>query len=140
MQVALSGALLGLIMGLIFVGHMTYAVVYFMPEWIERRFGGDDDAARPTRAVFLGIAAIVPGLGLIGALLALASTVLEDLLGTGFAPIPTIPYFIFILMIAVSTAPVALGLLRPIRVHVLLEYAVFVAIFGVAIPGLANSV
>ena len=139
MEVALSGALLGLIMGLFFIGHMTYAVVYFMPDAIERRFGGDDGTA-PTRAVFLGIAGIVPALGIIGALLAIASTALEDLLGTGFAPIPSVPYLVFILMIAVSTGPVALGLLRPIRAHVLLEYALFVGIFGVGIPWLAGSV
>ncbi len=139
MQVAVSGALLGLIMGLVFVGHMTYAVVYFMPDAIERRFSQDDATALP-RVVFLGTAAVVPGLGVVGALLALLSTVLEDFAGTGFDPIPSIPDLIGILMIAVSTGPVALGLLRPIRSHVLFEYALFVGIFGVAIPWLANSV
>ncbi len=139
MQVALAGALLGLIMGLIFVGHMTWAVVYFMPDAIERRFSQDDATLLP-RVVFLGTAAIVPGLGVVGALLALLSTVLEDFAGTGFDPVPSIPYLIFILMIAVSTAPLALGLLRPIRVHVLFEYALFVGLFGIAIPWLANSV
>ncbi len=139
MQVALSGALLGLIMGLVFVGHMTYAVVYFMPDAIERRFR-DDDAGTLPRVVFIGIAALVPALGVVGALLALLSTVLVDLVGTGFAPVPSIPYLIFIMMFAVSTAPVALGLLRPIRSHVLFEYALFVGLFGVAIPWLANSV
>ena len=139
MQVALSGALLGLIMGLVLVGHMTYAVVYFMPDTIERRFS-NADATALSRVVFLGTAAIVPGLGVAGALLALLSTVLEDFAGTGFDPIPSIPYFIFILIFAVSTAPVALGLLRPIRLHVLFEYVLFVGLFGVAIPWLANSV
>ncbi len=139
MQVALSGALLGLIMWLVFVGHMTYAVVYFMPDAIERRFSNSDATMLP-RVVFLGTAAIVPGLGLVGALLALLSTVLVDLVGTGFDPIPSIPYLIFILMFAVSTAPLAMGLLRPIRAHVLFEYVLFVGLFGVAIPWLANSV
>ncbi len=136
---ALAGALLGLIMGLVFVGHMTYAVVYFMPDAIERRFSNPDATMLP-RVVFLGIAALVPGLGVAGALLALLSTVLEDFAGTGFEPIPSIPYFIFILIIAVSTAPVVMGLLRPIRAHVLFEYALFVGLFGVAIPWLAGSV
>ena len=136
---ALAGALLGLIMGLIFVGHMTYAVVYYMPDAIERRFSNPDATMLP-RVVFLGIAALVPGLGVAGALLALLSTVLEDFAGTGFEPIPSIPYFIFILIIAVSTAPVVMGLLRPIRAHVLFEYALFVGLFGVAIPWLAGSV
>ncbi len=138
MQVAVAGALLGLIMGLVFVGHMTYAVVYFMPDTIGRRFSNADTTVL-SRVVFLGTAAIVPGLGVVGALLALLSTVLEDFAGTGFEPIPSIPYFIFILIFAVSTAPVVMGLLRPIRAHVLFEYALFVGLFGVAIPWLANS-
>lgn len=139
MQVAVSGAMLGLIMGLIFVGHMTYAVVYFMPDAIERRFEENDATALP-RVVFMGIAALVPGLAVVGALLALLSTVLESFAGTGFAPIPSIPYFVFFVILAVSTAPVAMGLLRPIRLHVLFEYALFVGLFGVGIPWLAGSV
>ena len=133
-----AGALGGILFALIFVGHMSIAVFYRMPDAIERRFA-DEDSSGPTRVIFWGIFALIPTLGLAGVGLAVLSVLLADLWDTGFAPIPSIPYLIGILMVTVSTAPVAVSILPKIRKDVVAEYVLFAAIFGVMIPWLANS-
>ncbi|NQW16360.1 MAG: hypothetical protein HQ478_02630 [Chloroflexi bacterium] len=133
-----AGALGGILFALIFVGHMSIAVFYRMPDAIERRFQAEDSAA-PTRVIFWGIFALIPTLGLLGIGLAALSVILTDLWDTGFPPVPSVPFLIGVLMITVSTAPVAASILHRIRKDVLAEYALFAAIFGVMIPWLANS-
>jgi hypothetical protein len=133
-----AGALGGILFALIFVGHMSIAIFFRMPDAIERRFSEEDSAA-PTRVIFWGIFALIPTLGLVGVGLAVLSVVLTDLWDTRFAPVPSLPYLIGILMVTVSTAPVAASILHRIRKDVIAEYALFAAIFGVMIPWLANS-
>jgi hypothetical protein len=109
-----------------------------MPDAIERRFS-DEDSAAPTRVIFWGIFALIPTMGLTGIGLAALSVLLADLWDTGWPPVPSIPFLIGILMITVSTAPVAASILHRIRKDVAAEYILFAAIFGVMIPWLANS-
>jgi hypothetical protein len=133
-----AGALGGILFALIFVGHMSIAVFSRMPDAIEKRFS-DEDSAGPTRVIFWGIFALIPTMGLAGVGLAALSVVLVDLWDTGWAPVPSVPFLIGILMMTVSTAPVAITILHRIRKDVLAEYILFAAIFGVMIPWLANS-
>jgi hypothetical protein len=133
-----AGALGGILFALIFVGHMAIAIVYRMPDAIKLRFG-DPDTAPPTQTIFWGIFALIPTLALLGVGLAVLSVVLANLWDTGFAPVPSVPFLIGILMVTVATAPVAMTILHRIRKDVIAEYILFAAIFGVMIPWLANS-
>ena len=133
-----AGALGGILFALIFVGHMSIAVFFRMPDAIERRFA-DEDSSGPTRVIFWGIFALIPTMGLMGVGLAVLSVILADLWNTGFAPVPSVPFLIGILMVTVSTGSEAITVWHRIRKDIIAEYIRVAASFGVMMPWLANS-
>lgn len=137
-MVALAGGFAGLLMALIFIGHMAVALVFGTPKTFHRRFSEPGSTLLPRILVFGAIAA-VPFWTLLGIAAAILFSIAEDQFPTDSGAVPSAIYLGIIAAFALVTAPLPLLLIRYIRVHIAAEYVIFVLIYGLMIPWIAGS-
>lgn len=137
-MVALAGGFAGVLMALIFVGHMAIVLVFYPPAFIERHARSERAGRMPLMGAALGAASMVfwTGFGVGAAFLFSAS---EERFPTASALAPSAAYLAIVAALAFVTAPLPFVLLWRLRRHLLFQYAVFLAIFGLMVPWTARG-
>ncbi len=120
-------------MALIFIGHMAYALVFNMPDAIQRRME-TDRASRLSRIMMLAAAIILPMWAGLGATFAVLAETAQDSASLGTDVLPSVLYLVIVVAIVLITAPLAVLFLPRIRMHIAIEYLLFFGIFGFMIP------
>ena len=120
-------------MALIFIGHMAYALVFNMPDTIERRMATDKASMLP-RVMMLGAATILPMWAGLGAVFAVLAETAQGRVSLGTDYLPSVLYLVIVFATILITAPWAALYLPRIRRHVAIEFVIFLGIFGFLIP------
>jgi hypothetical protein len=128
-----AGALAGTLMALIFIGHMAYALVFNMPDAIQRRME-TDTATKLSRIMMMAAAIVLPMWAGLGAVFAVLAETAQDRVSFGTDYLPSALYLVIVVAIVFITAPLALLYLPKIRTHIAVEFVIFLGIFGFMIP------
>ena len=133
-----AGGFAGALMALIFIGHMAIVLVYHMPAFVERRAQRD----APSGLAVLALAATTGSMFFwtgFGAGTAVLFSMAEERFPTNSGVVPSAAYLAVIAGVALVSAPLPFVLMWRLRVHLLVEYAVFLAIFGLMVPWIAAT-
>ena len=134
----LAGFMAGTLMALIFVGHMAIVVVYHPPSFLSRWAEREPSRGFVPIAVTMVTGAMLfwPAVG-VGAALLFSRA--QERFPTDVPAVPSAVYLAIIVGFALVSAPLPSVLLWRLRRHLLLEYAVFLSIFGLMVPWIAGA-
>ena len=127
----LAGFLAGTLMALVFAAHMSLMFVYDPPGFVRRADPERNNLAGTVMGLHLAALLAWPAIGILAAL---AFSVAERELPTDIPGLPSAVYTAGALLVALAMAPPLLLLGRGRLRHLLAEFALFVALFGIVIP------
>ena len=134
----IAGSVTGSLMTLIFVGHAALVLVHHPPRFILH--ASRTESSRRNLKIALGTVtgAMIfwPAVG-IGSALLFAE--IHQTFSTRLPAIPSVFYLLFILVLAIASAPLPILLLRSLKRHVLIEYLLFVVVFGLILPWIVGA-
>lgn len=132
----LAGAITGLLMSCVFIGHAALVLVFYTPQWLLER-AKDEDTKGLSRAIVWGAGLAVP----VWAALGVAAALLLTATAGGSSDVsssPTPVYLGVILGLVAFTAPIAVMRMRSIKWHLVVDYAVFLVLFLILLPWLVS--
>ncbi|MEX0760833.1 MAG: hypothetical protein WD208_10520 [Dehalococcoidia bacterium] len=130
MMIAVGGALAGALMGLAFIAHMSVLLTIRPPAALSRRVDDSNIAA----IVAFGTVFSVTSWILAGVAAAIVSSAATEAYPSDIPSVPSMLYLSAVVFLAALTAIPAALLFRDRLVHLFLQYALFIGIFGWLVP------